>query len=64
MHEHESKECQDLISYITGECSELELAAFELHLQACANAATSFLPVVPVLWTAAAAYEQCVSVAL
>jgi F0F1-type ATP synthase assembly protein I len=35
MQEHETKECQDLISYITGECSEFERVAFERHLRSC-----------------------------
>jgi hypothetical protein len=37
MQEHETKDCQDLISYITGECSEFERAAFERHLRNCAS---------------------------
>jgi hypothetical protein len=37
MQEHETKECQDLISYLTGECSEFERAAFEHHLRSCAS---------------------------
>jgi hypothetical protein len=37
MQEHETKECEDLISYITGECSEFERAAFERHLRSCAS---------------------------
>ncbi|MEX2461018.1 MAG: zf-HC2 domain-containing protein [Paenibacillaceae bacterium] len=37
MQEHETKECQDLISYFTGECSEFERAAFERHLRTCAS---------------------------
>jgi hypothetical protein len=35
MQEHETKECQDIMSYITGECSEFERAAFERHLRTC-----------------------------
>jgi F0F1-type ATP synthase assembly protein I len=35
MQEHETKDCQDLISYIIGECSEFERAAFERHLRTC-----------------------------
>jgi F0F1-type ATP synthase assembly protein I len=35
MQEHETKDCQDLISYMIGECSELERAAFERHLRTC-----------------------------
>jgi hypothetical protein len=37
MQEHETKECQDLISYMTGECSEFERAAFERHLRTCSS---------------------------
>lgn len=37
MQEHETKECKNLISYMTGECSEFERAAFERHLQDCAS---------------------------
>jgi hypothetical protein len=37
MQEHETKECQDLISYISGECSEFECAAFERHLRTCTS---------------------------
>jgi hypothetical protein len=37
MQEHETKECENLISYMTGECSEFERAAFERHLRSCAS---------------------------
>jgi hypothetical protein len=37
MQEHETIECQDLLSYMTGECSEFERAAFERHLRSCAS---------------------------
>jgi hypothetical protein len=37
MQEHETKECENLISYMTGECSEFERAAFERHLRSCAT---------------------------
>ena len=35
--ENETKQCENLISYMTGECSELERTAFERHLQFCAS---------------------------
>jgi anti-sigma-K factor RskA len=35
MQEHETTECQDIMTYITGECSEFERAAFERHLRTC-----------------------------
>jgi F0F1-type ATP synthase assembly protein I len=37
MQEHETKDCQDLMSYIIGECSEFERAAIERHLRNCAS---------------------------
>ncbi|QGQ99964.1 hypothetical protein EHS13_05660 [Paenibacillus psychroresistens] len=37
MQEHETKECENLISYMTGECSEFERAAFERHLRSCTS---------------------------
>jgi hypothetical protein len=35
MQEHETKDCQNIISYIIGECSDFERAAFERHLRTC-----------------------------
>ncbi|MDF2670162.1 MAG: hypothetical protein K0R67_2468 [Paenibacillus sp.] len=37
MYEHEPNGCNDLISYLMGEGSELERAAFEKHLLSCAS---------------------------
>jgi hypothetical protein len=35
MEQHETIDCEFLMSYLTGECSELERAEFERHLQFC-----------------------------
>ncbi|NQX66617.1 anti-sigma factor [Paenibacillus alba] len=35
MKEHETVDCSYLINYLTGDCTELERAAFERHLRTC-----------------------------
>ncbi|MBP1965151.1 anti-sigma factor [Paenibacillus aceris] len=35
MKEHETVDCQYLVNYLTGDCTELERAAFERHLRTC-----------------------------
>ncbi|MGQ7884755.1 anti-sigma factor domain-containing protein [Paenibacillus sp. WC2504] len=37
MKEHETVDCNDLVNYLTGDCTELERAAFERHLRTCAS---------------------------
>ncbi|GGA03313.1 hypothetical protein GCM10008018_56600 [Paenibacillus marchantiophytorum] len=35
MKEHETVDCSYLVNYLTGDCTELERAAFERHLRTC-----------------------------
>ncbi|MDR6883605.1 anti-sigma factor [Bacillus sp. 3255] len=37
MKEHETIDCGYLVNYVTGDCTELERAAFERHLRTCVN---------------------------
>ncbi|MFD0693117.1 anti-sigma factor domain-containing protein [Paenibacillus sp. GCM10027628] len=37
MNEHEPVDCGFIINYLTGECTELERAAFERHLRTCVS---------------------------
>ncbi|MZQ83772.1 hypothetical protein GQF01_16805 [Paenibacillus sp. 5J-6] len=37
MKEHETVDCSYLVNYLTGDCTELERAAFERHLRTCAS---------------------------